>query len=516
MKILKNNWQLILFNIITLLIFIIGYGHFGDIMVDSFREAYISLEVFKGQILYKNIFTIYAPFSYLFNALLFRIFGVHLSVLYFFGFLTTLGILNLTYLIANCFMNKTYSLSIILFVISVSVLSPNVFNFLFPYSYGILYGLLFILASIYFALKDKFQFAYLMYSFAICSKYEFVFLLPLLLYVTRTKHLWKNILAILLPFLITYTPLFVMGVKIEDIITSFELILIMSSSKTIYWFYSIMGLTFRLELIPIYIMNFLKIFVPLLFIFYFRSWWLILLTIIYFYFIVTPELFIYAFPLILILLVRRFSAINHEKLFFVLASLLVSMKIFFAETFMSYGVFFIPFALISIFILIPQRYKKSLFIILLICALNFGIKNVISLTHKNVKINTEQGIVYTYENSVKETIDYINDNTNSDDSVIVYPECLAVNFMTGRKSDNKFYSLIPLYVETFGEGIVIKRLELIKPKYIIISNYNTSNYYYSFFGQDYAGEIYNYVLKNYTPQKEFGKKLMFIVYRRNM
>ena len=514
MKTLKNNWQLILFNIIILLTFIIGYGHFGDIMVDSFREAYIPSEVIKGQVLYKNIFTIYAPFSYLFNALLFKIFGVHLSVLYFAGLFATFGILNFVFSIANRFMNKTYSLSIVLFIISVSVLSPNVFNFYFPYSYGILYGILFILASIYFALKDKFQLAYLMYSFAICSKYEFVLLLPLLLYVTRTKDLWKNILALILPFIITYAPLFIMGARLEDIITSLQIILSMSSTKTLYWFYSVMGLTFRWELVPIYVMNFLKVFIPLLFMYYLRSWWLILLTTIYFYFIVTPELFIYAFPLILILLTRRFSTISNEKLFFILASLLISMKIFFAETFMSYGIFFIPFALISLFILVPPRFKKPLFIILLICALNFGLKNSATLFSKNVKIDTQRGIIYTSENSVKETVEYIKNNTKNTDRIIVYPECLAVNFMTGRKSDNKFYSLIPLYVETFGENIIIKRLELVKPEYIIISNYNTSNYYYSFFGQDYAGEIYNYILKNYTLQKEFGKKVMFLVYRR--
>lgn len=515
MKNLKYNWQLILFNAIILLTFIIGYGHFGDIMVDSFREAYIPSEVIKGQVLYKNIFTIYAPFSYLFNALLFKIFGVHLSVLYGAGLCATYGILNIVFAIANKFMNKTYSLSIVLFIISVSVLSPNVFNFYLPYSYGILYGILFILASIYFALKDKFQLSYLMYSFAICCKYEFVFLLPLLFYVTRTKDLWKNILALILPFVITYAPLFIMGVRLNDIITSFQIILSMSSTKTIYWFYSVMGLTFRWELIPIYIINFLKIFIPLLFMYYFRSWWLILLTTICFYFVVTPELFIYAFPLILILLVRKFSIINHEKLFFVLASLLVSMKIFFAETFMSYGIFFIPFALISIFLLIPPRFKKSLFIIILICALNFGIKNSISLASKNIKIKTERGIVYTSEKSVLETINYIQNNTSGTDKIVVYPECLAINFMTGRKSDNKFYSLIPLYVETFGEELITKRIDFIKPEYIVISNYNTSNYYYSYFGQDYAGEIYNYILKNYSLEKEFGKKLMFMIYKRN-
>ena len=137
MKSLKNNWQLILFNTIIIAIFILCYGHFGDIIVDSFREAYIPAEILNGQALYKNIFTIYAPLSYLINALLFLIFGVHLKVLYFAGLTATYGILNLVFAIANRFMNKTYALSIVLFIISVSVLSPNVFNFYFPYSFGI-------------------------------------------------------------------------------------------------------------------------------------------------------------------------------------------------------------------------------------------------------------------------------------------------------------------------------------------------------------------------------------------
>ena len=96
----------------------------------------------------------------------------------------------------------------------------------------------------------------------------------------------------------------------------------------------------------------------------------------------------------------------------------------------------------------------------------------------------------------------------------MYPEGLAINFLSARTSDDKFYSLIPLYVETFGEDLILKRLDLIKPEYIILSNYNTSNYYFSFFGQDYAGEIYSYVLKNYSLEKEFGKNLRFMIYKR--
>ena len=422
----KNNWQILVFNLVVIIAFIVGYGHFGDIMVDSFREAYIPAQIIKGQVLYKNIFNIYAPFSYLFNSLLFLIFGVHLKILYTAGLLATLGVLNLVFKISNEFMNKTYALSIVLFVISVGVLSPNVFNYIFPYSFGMLYGLLFILASIYFALKDKFQLAYLMYSFAICSKYEFALLLPLLLFVTGKNDLLKNIIALLLPIIITYSPLFVMNVGIENILASAQIILTMSSTKTLYWFYSITGLVFRPEILPIYLINLIKVLIPLLFMYYWRSWWLIILTAIYFYFAATPDLFIYIFPLILILFVIRFRKLSHEKIFFVLASLLISMKIFFAETFLSYGVFFIPFALISIFILIPPRFKKALFIITLICALNFGIKNTISLSQKNVKVETERGVFYSATGEViNQVINYINKNTKSTDKVVIYPECLA-------------------------------------------------------------------------------------------
>ena len=65
--------------------------------------------------------------------------------------------------------------------------------------------------------------------------------------------------------------------------------------------------------------------------------------------------------------------------------------------------------------------------------------------------------------------------------------------MTSRPSDDKIYSLIPMYVETFGEDIIIKRLENLNPKLVVISNYNTYNYYFKEFGVDYAIEIAKYL-----------------------
>ena len=59
---LKRNWQIILLNIIITLCFILGYGRFGDVIVDSFREAYVPEQMLCGQALYTNIFIVYPSY----------------------------------------------------------------------------------------------------------------------------------------------------------------------------------------------------------------------------------------------------------------------------------------------------------------------------------------------------------------------------------------------------------------------------------------------------------------------
>ena len=511
----KNNWQYFLFNTIILLIFTIFYGKFGDIIVDSFREAYIPEQVANGQILYKNIFSIYAPFAYLFNALIFKIFGSNLKVLYFLGLFFSIGIINITYLTSNLFLEKKYSFSIILLIISGAILSPNVFNYIFPYSYGILYGLFFILLSIYFLLKNKISLAFVFCALAISSKYEFLLFLPLLIFYTRKQNILKNISYLFLTFGLIFTPFLIQKVGLNNIVASFQIITNMTSTKTLYWFYSIMGLTFRIELIPIYLINFIKLLIPILFLYKFYNVYSIIITFVYFYFLVSPEIFLYIFPLILILFIVKFKKLNKNERFFIFASLLISTKVFFATTIQSYGTFFLPFAFISIYILCPQKIQKSLFIIFLALSLNFGINNIKQLNQKNYKIVTTKGIIYTspyYGKSIDYMIKILKKNTKSTDKVIIYPECLSVNYLSDRNSDNKFYSLIPLYVETFGEDIITKRLSLTKPEYIIINNYDTSNYYYSLFGIDYAQNILKFINNNYKLKTKIGDNFVFTVF----
>ena len=516
---LKNNWQILFINTLLLLIFIIGYGHFGDVIFDSFREAYIPSQMIKGQVLYKNIFNIYAPFAYLFNALLFKIFGVKLSVLYIAGLISTLGICNFIFLIGQKLLNKNYSLAVVLSFICVSVLSPNVFNCFFPYSYCMIYGLLFILASVYFGITQKFTISFLMYSFAICSKYEFILLLPLLIYISAKKDWWKNLIAFFIPIVISYLPLFLQGVTLENLLTTAQIILTMSATKTLYWFYSVTGLVFRLELIPIYLINMLK-FASVVGVLYFlkNNKWFIPIIFIYSFFISSPEIFIFSFPLILILFVFQRQNLHKNELLFVMASLLISMKIFFALTIKSYGIYFLPFAILSLIFLAPNKIKKSFMITILLFCISIGIKNIQELSNKNINLSSGSNIIYTTAysgNSIKELVKYIDINTKPEDRVLVYPENLSVNILSNRKSDNKFYSLIPLYIETFGEDLIVNRFEITKPEYIVISNYDTSIYYYSYFGVDYAAKITDYISKNYHKLTQIGDGLIFTIYKRN-
>ena len=96
MDFIKRYKNLIITEILLVIIFILTYGRFGDVMVDSFREAYIPAEILQGKVLYKNIFTIYAPFAYLFNAALLWIFGVKQGVLFGAGLAATMGIFYFT------------------------------------------------------------------------------------------------------------------------------------------------------------------------------------------------------------------------------------------------------------------------------------------------------------------------------------------------------------------------------------------------------------------------------------
>lgn len=499
-----------------MIVFTVLFGKFGDVIVDSFREVYISQQILSGKVLYKDIFVIYPPLAYLINAILIKIFHNSLNTLYFAGLFCSFGIIYFTYKLGCYFLEKKYSYGICLFLISSLILSPNVFNSFLPYSFGIIYGILFSLISAYYIFNKKYPLAYLFCSLALLCKYEFLILFPILLFCSKKDKILKNLSAFFIPIIFVFSFLFYQGLSINDLIFSFSLTISMGKAKTLQYFYSAMGLNFRFEHLIIYAINLLKILLSLGLVYLFskakllnKSYKIILsrffITIALFILLSAPkyqEILVYLFPLILILFIINFKKLQKNEQFFIILTLLVSAKVFFALVLESYGVYFLPLALISLFILSPQKIKKYLLTTLIIFSISIGIQNINKLQKKNIsKLNN--------------VIEYIKTNTNKDDKVVIYPEFLSINVLSNRMSDNKFYSLIPLYVEVFGEDLIIKRLEFTKPKYIILTNSDMSAYGFKYFGIDYAQKVQKWIENSYSLKDILQNDLEFKIYELN-
>lgn len=482
----KNNCILLLLETLVVIAFCLFCDKSGDIVVDSFREVYISQQILKGKVLYKDIFAIYPPLAYLINALIIKFFNLlnvsALSIMRYCGLISALGIVYYTCKLSKYYLGKFYLIPVGLFLISGFILSPNVFNPFLPYSYGILYGILFILISIDFAINKKYSFAYLFCSLAILCKYEFVLFLIVLILRTRKYNLFKNLFIFALPIIIIFLILVIQGLEFKDILATISIIEAMCKTETLHWFYSIMGLEFRLEHLILYVINFIKFVFPINWNFY-------------------QEVIIWALPVILLGTVIRYKNFSSNEKFILLATLVVSLKVFFATTLQSYSVYFLSLILISLFIITPKFLKKVLFVLLIIWSLIVGYFNFVSYLNK----------AFSLEN----VINYIKNRTTIEDKVVVYPEGLVINVLANRESDSKFYSLIPLYVEAFGEELIIQRLELIKPQYVVISNYNTSAYFFKQFGHDYGINVLKWIEQNYVLETKINDRLEYKIYKLN-
>ena len=139
-KFFIENKNLVILWVLCGIALFIFCGHYSNILLDIGREIYYPERILDGKVLYKDLFNIYGPFSYLFNALLYKIFSPNLGTLYFSGILCSLGIISAIYLIAKNFLSDCLSLAICIFTIITGVCAVHLFNFTLPYSWAMLYG----------------------------------------------------------------------------------------------------------------------------------------------------------------------------------------------------------------------------------------------------------------------------------------------------------------------------------------------------------------------------------------
>lgn len=216
------------------------------------------------------------------------------------------------------------------------------------------------------------------------------------------------------------------------------------------------------------------------------------------------------------------KAKEKDKLFIfvAIAAIAASLKSFFFINLHVCGTFLIPLCIgaSSVFLIdkIPElvgfinknAWKKSCFIVLFLLGLVYLLSNLNFAYKRNIyPVSTKKGSIYTTESwgkSIDKTINFVKNNVAENDSFVVMPEGILLNFLTDRNSGSFFDSFTPYYVEIF-EDEIIRDLKLKKPEYIFISNQNSNDYGFAIFGKNYAENIVDYIENNYNYIKKIGE-----------
>src|ERR1700730_643480 len=124
----------------------------GNLTIDSGHEMYIPALLAEGKMLYRDLWFNFGPAAPYFNSYLFRLFGVHLSVLYWAGSLSALGTAVFLYL-AGMQLSVWPIGWTAAAVILLEGFQPSLFCFPLPYSYSAAYGCLIACLWLYLTIK---------------------------------------------------------------------------------------------------------------------------------------------------------------------------------------------------------------------------------------------------------------------------------------------------------------------------------------------------------------------------
>lgn len=115
------------------------WATWGSLSIDSGREMYVPAVLAEGKMLYRDVWYLYGPGGPYINFVLFRVFGIHLNVLFWAGSLSALGCAVVIYSLGLRFSSRVAgwtAATILLF----EAFGSGIFNYPLPYSFASVYG----------------------------------------------------------------------------------------------------------------------------------------------------------------------------------------------------------------------------------------------------------------------------------------------------------------------------------------------------------------------------------------
>ena len=529
---IKENSLTIILSLLSIIGLLLFCGHYSGILIDFGREVYYPEQILQGKVLYKDLFNIYGPLSYQINAILYFIFGAKLSTLYGMGCICSVLTVIGTYLIANKFFSNFLSFCIGIFTITVGICTTSLFNLHFPYSWAVVYGLICFLYSLYFLLKynnDKKDLNLIISSLlcgtAISCKYDFiVYAFVVLFFIIKSKNI-KALLSFLAVPIVSFGILFIQGLRINDLINSLIITKTMAKSKTLTYFYQNSGIYFHPKALLSDVLIFITTIIPfggMLLGVHKKKLWITVLSCIAFVYLIQPKTLFGFLPIaILICGIISFKKIDSNLKILTISTLAVCTKVFWVLLIGSYGNYYVSIAIIALlgilFTYIPKNLEKPTGIYILLISILLLLPSLQELDKLNFSIKTEKGTIYTNSNlslSSNMMVNYIKDFVKPTDKMVIFPEGMTINFLTNRKSDDFYNSLLPLYVEAFGENELINHYKENSPEYIVLTNLNMKDYYFNYICNDYALEFCGFINENYKLNKVIDEDFKYIIFKK--
>ncbi len=114
----------------------------------------------------------------------------------------------------------------------------------------------------------------------------------------------------------------------------------------------------------------------------------------------------------------------------------------------------------------------------------------------------DSGLYFTQAKS------WIESNVAPNESIIVLPEGVMLNYMTKRINPTIYTNLMIPELSIYGEPSILKELVKHSPAYFVLVHKDTSEYGVGYFGADprYGMEIMTWINSHYTPVALFGNE----------
>jgi 4-amino-4-deoxy-L-arabinose transferase-like glycosyltransferase len=175
-KLLNNYFVALILIVVNITLYFKFGDKFGDIFIDVSREVTVPLRILDGQIIYKDFHYEYGPFVPYYFAAIYKLFGTGLESLRLTGLATSATISFLIFRFSSHYINRKYALLssiIFIFIFAFHSVGVNIFNYIFPYSYTSIFGVLFLLllyskAYNYYVYGNKTELISLVVVFSIC------------------------------------------------------------------------------------------------------------------------------------------------------------------------------------------------------------------------------------------------------------------------------------------------------------------------------------------------------------